>query len=225
MSIFHVLAALKSGALKAGQSARFILAFGFLVATVGCSSTLTRVETWDGEPAAAANAATLKAPGSIQVSRINGRNMSNFLMDDLALDYALLPGENEVIFTYKTIWAKSGVVENGESKVHVYTSEPRVVRFDAEQDTVYRFQFDQPASRSEAEQMAEDFVATVVTVDGEKVVAESSVWTPAVAAERTPIPESGPVGAAEGSALDTLKSVWATATEEEKKAFLRWAFE
>ncbi|MBW7473078.1 DUF2057 family protein [Marinobacter sp. M216] len=225
MSIFHLLTALKPGRSKAGQSARFIVAFGLLLAMAGCSSTLSRVETWDGEPAAAANAATLKAPGAIQVSRINGRNMSNFLMDDLPLDYALLPGENEVIFTYKTIWAKSGVVENGESKVHVYTSEPRVVRFNAEQDEVYRFQFDQPESRSEAEQMAEDFVATVVTVDGQEVVAESSVWTPAVASDRTPIPEGGQVGSAETTALETLKSVWATATEEEKKAFLRWAFE
>ncbi|MBW4936420.1 DUF2057 family protein [Marinobacter sp. F4206] len=225
MSIVHVFAALKPGSRIAGQGARLMMVFGLLIAMVGCSSTMSRVETWDGEPAAAANAATLKAPGAIQVSRINGRNMSNFLMDDLALDYALLPGQNEVIFTYKTIWAKSGVVENGESKVHVYTSEPRVVRFNAEQDEVYRFQFDQPESRAEAERMAEEFVATVVTVDGQKVVAESSVWTPSEASGRTPIPESGSVGSAQGSALDTLKSVWATATEEEKKAFLRWAFE
>jgi len=31
--------------------------------------------------------------------------------------------------------------------------------------------------------------------------------------------------AAQGNALDTLKSVWATASDEEKKNFLRWAFE
>lgn len=72
--------------------------------------------------------------------------MTNYLMDDLALDYALLPGENQVVFTYKTIWAKTGVVQNGESKVHVIESEPQVVRFEAAPNETYRFEFDKPES-------------------------------------------------------------------------------
>lgn len=201
------------------------LVAGFLLVTMaGCASSLTRIDTWEGDPDAAAQAATLKAPGAVNVARVNGRDMDNFLVDDLALDYGLLPGENEVVFTHKTIWAKSGVVENDEAKVHVYLTEPQVVRFDAEAGEVYRFQIPEPESRAEAEQMAENFEASVVTAEG-RVVASSEQWSPEQDSARTPIPAGAAVQSGEGNALDRLKAVWATATEEEKKAFLRWAFE
>ena len=115
-----------------------------------CASSVSRVETWQGNPAAASEAAVLKAPGEIQVKNVNGRSMTNFLIDDLDLDYALLPGENQVVFTYKTIWANPGVVENGESKVFTVESDPQVVRFDARPNAVYHFEFDKPATRPEA---------------------------------------------------------------------------
>ncbi|WP_449287510.1 DUF2057 family protein [Marinobacter sp. PE14] len=186
------------------------------------------METWEGNPAAASNAATLEAPGEIGVTRVNGRVMTNFLMDDLALDYALLPGENEVVFVYKTIWAKSGVVRNGESKVHVIESEPQVVRFEAEAGETYRFDFDRPESRQEAEQEMPEFSAAIVSSAG-AAVASSTVWDGAeqMAASRTPIPastsDSTPVSG--DNALEQLKTIWETANDEEKKAFLRWAFE
>lgn len=207
-----------------------LLASVLVVALVGCASSISRVETWEGEPANAGDAATLKAPGEIKVSRVNGKSVTNFLMDDLALDYALLPGQNEVVFTYKTIWAKSGVVENGESKVHVIESEPQVARFDAESGAVYRFVFEKPSTRAEAEEMIGGFSAAIVTANGQEV-ATSTDWDPQQAvAARTPIEGSGIASgsdgtAVNGTALDQLKSIWATASEEEKRAFLRWAFE
>ncbi|MFO7530549.1 MAG: DUF2057 family protein [Marinobacter sp.] len=205
-----------------------LLAGMLVLALAGCASSISRVETWEGEPANAADAATLKAPGEIQVSRVNGQSVTNFMMDDLVLDYALLPGQSEVVFTYKTIWAKSGVVENGESKVHVVESEPQVIRFDAIPGAVYRFEFEKPSSRAEAEQMIETFSAVIVSESGQEV-ASSSDWDPQQSvAARAPIPASGPDGAGvavTGTALEQLKSIWATASEEEKRAFLRWAFE
>lgn len=202
---------------------------GVLVLTLaGCASSISRVETWEGDPANADDAATLSAPGEIKVSLVNGRSVTSFLMDDLALDFALLPGQNEVVFTYKTIWAKSGVVENGESKVHIIESEPHVVRFEAEPGAVYRFDFERPSSRAEAERMIEAFSATIVSAGGQ-AVATSSEWDPRQAvADRTPLPASdgdGSAGSAAGTALERLKAIWATANEEEKRAFLRWAFE
>lgn len=224
MGITQVSSPLATSGRSIKRVSRSLLASVLVVALAGCASSMTRVETWEGEPEAASQAATLKTPGAIKVTRVNSQNMNNFLMDDLALDYALLPGENQVVFTHKTIWAKSGVVENGESKVHVYLSEPQVVRFNAEQDEVYRFRFPEPASRAEAEQMAETFMATVVTEDGQ-AVATSQVWAPTPDSDRTPIPASRVADSADGTALERLKAVWATATEDEKKAFLRWAFE
>lgn len=234
MSISHVLRVSRfklSHSSRWLQVGRALLPAVLLSFLVGCSSAVTKLETWEGDPATAVNAATLKAPGAIHISRVNGRAVTNYLMDDLALDYALLPGESEVVFTYKTIWAKAGVVSNGESKVHVIESEPKVVRFEASPDETYRFEFDKPESRRQAERMMPEFSAAIVGADGQ-VLAQSANWSPADStfAARTPVPGDQAANdealSSEGvSSLSRLKAVWATATDEEKKAFLRWAFE
>ena len=231
MNISHVIRVFQSTGQRWCRSfarVRVGLIAMVVMSLVGCASSVSVVETWDGNPAAATNAATLEAPGEIRVTRVNGRAMGNFLMEDLALDYALLPGENEVVFVYKTIWAKSGVVRNGESKVHVIESEPQVVRFEADAGETYRFEFDQPESRQEAEREMAEFSAQIVSSAG-TAVASSTVWDPSeqMTASRTPIPASTPESApANGdNALEQLKTIWETASDEEKKAFLRWAFE
>ncbi len=204
-----------------------------LVFLAGCSSSMTRIETWQGNSSQAANAATLKAPGEIRVTEVNGRSVGNFLMDDLALNYALLPGQNDVVFIYKTIWAKTGVVRNGESKVDVVESKPQLASFDAQAGATYEFSFEKPSSRTDAERRMNDFSAKIVTSDGQ-LAATSSEWDPSQAPARTPISVAAggsqtqtTAGAPDnqGNALNTLKSVWATASDEEKKDFLRWAFE
>ncbi|HTN33308.1 MAG TPA: DUF2057 family protein [Marinobacter sp.] len=230
MSVRHVFVYLKSTSRLIKRGGYLTLLAAVLAMVVGCSSALTKVETWQGNPPSAASAAVLKVPGEIQVEQVNGRSMTNYLLDDLALDYALLPGENEVVFTYKTIWAKSGVVKNGESKVYTVKSEPQVVHFTAEPEAIYKFSYQKPESRRDAEQMMPAFTAAVVTAGGASV-AQSHTWVPEQAPARTPVSlTKTPVGVSEiegadGNTLETLKSIWATASEEDKKTFLRWAFE
>lgn len=204
-----------------------------LVFLAGCSSSMTRIETWQGDSPQAANAATLKAPGEIRVTQVNGRSVGNFLMDDLALNYALLPGQNDVVFIYKTIWAKTTVVDNGESKVHVVESKPQLASIDAQAGATYEFRFEKPSSRTDAEHQMNDFSAKIVTSSGQ-LAATSTEWDPRQAPARTPMSVAAggsqaqtPAGAPESqaNALSTLKSVWATASDAEKKDFLRWAFE
>lgn len=205
-----------------------LLALVLSFTLVGCASSLTRIDTWQGDPSAAQNPAVLKAPGEIQVVSVNGRNMTNFLISDLALDYGLLPGQNDVVFTYKTIWARTGVVRDGESKVHTVESERQRVRFDAQPGAVYQFQFDRPSSRQQAEAMMANFSAAIVSETGE-VAGRSELWDDQAVAEAVRTPLSSPVDGAEsdvaGTPLDRLKSVWSEASEEEKRTFLRWAFE
>ena len=206
-----------------------LLAVLISVVMVGCASTVARVDTWEGQLPATTKPAVLQAPGEIQVVSVNGRNMTNFLIEDLALDYGLLPGENEVVFRYKTIWAKSGVVRNGESKVHVIESGTQVARFKASPDAVYGFEFNKPASRQEAEAMMESFSAKIVAGNG-TVVAVSEEWDgqSRLTDNRTPVPASGVESTGlpqEGGTLEKLKAIWADASDEDKKAFLRWAFE
>ncbi len=194
----------------------------------GCSSSMTRVQTWEGKPMDASGVAVLEAPGEIQVAEVNGRSVTNFLMDDLALDYELLPGNNRIVFSYKTIWAKSTVVKNGESKVATVTSEPQVVDLVARAGETYRFRFDKPASRAEAEAMMADFSASIVSASG-AVVATSSVYTgPERSDELLAGPASGTATSAAAGDVDTLetmKLLWQRATADEKREFLRWAFE
>lgn len=227
MSLYRVIEVSKAAMLQVSVLRLLAFITAALVLS-GCSSSMTRVQTWEGE-ASTEGSALLKAPGEIRVASVNGRPMGNFLIDDLALDYELLPGENQVVFSYKTIWAKTGVVRNGESKVHVVETERHAVTFDAEAGETYQFEFDKPESRQAAEAMTSDFSGALVNSAGEQVAAFES-WdgqSPATPA-RTPVPGASAAQSTTpqpGNTLEQLKALWGSASEEEKRTFLRWAFE
>lgn len=224
MSICHVL-----GFIKKSRFLMAVVAGSVIIS--GCSSTMSNIKTWEGD-ADASQTAILKAPSEIEVQQVNGRRLTNFLMEDLALDYELLPGENQVVFTYKTIWAKSGVVRNGESKVHVVETAPQAVTIDAQAGETYRFSFEPPTNRREAEAFAGDFAADIVNSSSD-IVASSGAWDgrSAEGARTAAAPvgpgdsDAGSEGDAEGGTLGELKALWGEASEEEQRAFLRWAFE
>lgn len=209
--------------------------FGFLVmaATIlmsGCSSSMTRVQTWEGAARDASQVAILQAPATIKVQEVNGRPMTRFLLEDLSLDYELLPGKNEVVFTYRTIWAKSEAVENGESRVHVVETPRQELTINAEPGATYQFEIEKPRTHAEAEAIVRDFSVNLLNSDGQ-VVATSAPWVaPDVrkTATRAPVPDSrtdSEPADATAPTLEQLKSLWGEASEEEKREFLRWAFE
>ncbi|EON90720.1 hypothetical protein MARLIPOL_17388 [Marinobacter lipolyticus SM19] len=225
MSIYHVLQVFKVTAFPVMALRLFVFALAAAM-LAGCASSLARIQTWEGEVAEGGRA-LLKAPGEIQVVRVNGLSMSDFLMDDLALNYDLLPGENQIVFNYKTIWAKTGVVRDGESKVHVVETEPHAVSFVAQAGESYTFEFDKPESRREAEALQERFSGAIV--DGAGVeVASFKLWngkTPGPARAPVSGDQRGTIGTTGGDTLGQLKALWQNASEEEKRTFLRWAFE
>lgn len=225
-----------SGALR---SLRFLMAGLLALVVAGCSSTLTRIQTWEGAAADDGAVAVLRAPGEIQVSQVNGRDVGNFLMDDLALDYELLPGRNVVVFKYKTIWAKGAGVENGESKVAVIETPPQQVIINARAGEQYEFVLPEPGSRRQAEALSRNF-RTQISNSGGAIVATSGRHEPAVSVAGTPsattpagTPVAGaPVSAAPQSmpggdlpALEAMKVLWERASAEDKREFLRWAFD
>ncbi len=225
MSIYHVSRVFKVAAFPVMIFRLFVFALAAIF-LAGCASSMTRIQTWEGE-AADDGRALLKAPGEIQVARVNGRSMSNFLMDDLALNYDLLPGENQVVFSYKTIWAKTGVVRNGESKVHVVETEPHAVSFIAQAGETYRFDFTKPESRREAEALRENFAGAIVNGAGEEV-AQFELWDgESTGPTRTPVSgdRRDTAETTDGDTLGQLKALWRDASEDEKRTFLRWAFE
>ncbi|MBB5322182.1 DUF2057 family protein [Marinobacter oulmenensis] len=195
----------------------------------GCASSAAQLNAWDGNPQGSANPAVLEAPGSIQVKSINGMSMQTYLLEDLALDYGILPGDAEVIFTYKSIWANPRVTDNDESSVSVVETEPQVVRFNARAGATYRFEFDKPDNRREAERMKDDFAVTVVSSNGSEV-ASSSEWDGRSMFDQSATSTAGTAGGnrtvlPQGNTLEQLKGLWEQANQEEKRTFLRWAFE
>jgi uncharacterized protein YccT (UPF0319 family) len=208
-----------------------LLTIAGLIFLSGCSSSMSRVQTWDGTVENVEQVAVLSASGGIQVQAVNGKTMTNFLIDDLEVEYELLPGQNRIVFTYKTIWSKAENVQDGESKVHVVETPRQVVTIDAEPGAVYRFDAPQPENRKQAQALVKNFSVDLVNASGQ-TVATSSPWTAAssqVAATKTPVPEApaytAPAGADSASTLEQLKALWAKASEEEKRKFLGWAFD
>lgn len=208
-----------------------LMAIVALALITGCSSGMSRVQTWEGSIDNAGQVAVISAPGAINVREVNGRPMTTFLVDDLAVEYELIPGENRVVFNYKTIWSKAERVEDGESKVHIVETPRQTLTLNAEPGETYRFDFEKPGTRQQAEALAQNFSATLVDSSGQ-AVATSSPWAEADSRKvvtRTPVPDSGQTRApADGPAVTTLeqlKALWGDASEEEKREFLRWAFE
>lgn len=208
-----------------------LLAIAGLILLAGCSSTMSRVQTWDGTVENAEQVAVLAASGGIKVQEVNGKPMTNFLIDDLDVEYELLPGQNRIVFTYKTIWSKAENVQDGESKVNVVETPRQVVTIDAEPDAVYRFDAPQPETRKQAQALVRDFSVDVVNASGQ-TVATSSPWTAAasqVAATKAPVPDSpaytAPADSESATTLEQLKVLWGKASEEEKRKFLGWAFD
>ncbi|WP_166259050.1 DUF2057 family protein [Marinobacter salicampi] len=206
---------------------------------------MSRVQTWDGAKAEPGQVAVLKTPGEIKVQSVNGRRTGSFLLDDLELDYELLPGRNEVVFTYETIWAKKTVVRNGESKVHTVSTEPQKLVIDAQAGETYIFELPDLSARKEAEAFA-DSPTLAVTNEAGKVVATASERTaptpslPTLAGaddseaseadaekDESQVVNTG-ARAMAGEKLGTveaLKVMWERASADEKREFLRWAFE
>ncbi len=206
------------------------VAIAAMILMSGCSSGMSRVQTWEGAAENAGQSAVLTAPGAINVREVNGRTMKGFLISDLAVAYELLPGENQIVFTHKTIWSKAERVDDGESKVHVVETPRQAVTIDARAGETYQFEIKKPETRQQAEALARDFSVDLVNSSGQ-VVATSSPWVASEsrkAVTLAPVPDSRAVNApvdAAAPTLEQLKSLWGEASEEEKREFLRWAFE
>ena len=202
---------------------RVLLLLVLIAGLSACAAAIGPIKTWEGNTAADAEPAILAAPGSVNVKQVNGKSMGNFLMKDLALDYQLLPGQNRIEFVHHTLWAKGQITRSDESPVHVVETPLMVVVIDALPGETYRFQLPRASNHREAQALAASFSAQVLDSAG-RVVAD------AVPASRADTPPAVSVSESVAPATDTdtlsaLKQMWQQATEEERRAFLRWSFE
>src|SRR5690606_23039677 len=143
------------------------------LALAACAATNTRIKGYQGTELPDAETATLNAPATIRALSINGQKAASFLLTDFDLSFALRPGQKHIVVQYRSIWAKKGVRENGDSAVETVDSEPVEVSFEAEAGKTYTFMLDEPGNVRDARQYAKRFSAALVTGSGE-VVAQST---------------------------------------------------
>lgn len=213
-----------------------------LVTLSACAATGSRTKAYDRPDLPREQTATLKAPSTIKVLSINGRDTTPFMLEDVALDFSLKPGSNDIVFRYRSIWARTAVRENGDSAVNVVESGLQQASIDARSGETYTFAYDDADNVREARRLAQGFSARIVDAGGE-VIARSAPYRAqgqAVAARSEPQEPAPVVGEASSSdqaqddssalapdmsTLDALNLLWQRATREEKEAFLRRAFE
>ncbi len=225
---------------------RSVFSMGLIVALAflyGCASG--PVQTWEGEKLNAGEMALLKAPSSIRIMSVNGKSMPDYLLDNLAVDYQLKPGITRVTYRYESVWASNQKNEEGKNVPVVVRSTAQDLRFNALAGEVYEFRFAQPADRIEAQRLASDFKVELVTAAGRSIlqlpdlvekseITATEPTTPETVSTATlhanqlsekQAPEKLPQQSGkEMQRLDALKSIWGSASAEEKKEFLRWAF-
>lgn len=218
MSISHVFVFFKN-------SMHMLGCFLLIGVLAGCAGTLSRVQTWDGE-APDGGVALLKTSGEIRVTTVNDNSVTNFLLDDLALDYELLPGNNRIVFIYRSIWAKTRKTEDHESPVHVVTSEPQVLTVEARAGETYQLTAShKPDNRREAQVFAAAPEINLLDASGAVLATARPLadGAPGQAESRMEVAGSGE-GAEEG-ALQRLKALWKQATAAERQEFLGWALD
>lgn len=180
------------------------------------------VKTYEGDDRAADQIAVLTAPENIRVVAIDGTKMPTYMLSGITTDYGLLPGEHVIEFEYEGVWAISRPDSEGRKSKEV-VSPPREARITVAPGQAFTFRFDRPEDLNEAEALAADFKAEIVDAAG-GVVANSTVKTEAaVAVQNAALPNNN--ATAPVSKLEALKTLWATMSAEDKKAFLSWAFQ
>jgi len=205
-----------------------LVAVFFFVGLTACTGK--PVKTYDGDKLPDDQVALLNAVENIQVLQIDGKKMTKYLLSNIETNYALSPGKHRVVFIYTSVWAKT-LSSADESRSELVESKPQVVEFEAAAGDRLRFDFDHVDNVRDARVLAERFAANVVDANAE-VVAASTVYNEEKEQELAAAKESVKQALAEPAsydqslpALDAMKLLWEKSSAEDKKEFLKWAFQ
>lgn len=214
------------------QSIKILSVLFISLVVVACSSG-TIVKTYEGDSMAKEQVAVLTAPENISLISVNGKKVPKYLLSSINVNYGLKPGTNVVVFGYESVWAIPGKTEDGQ-RSELAESGPKEVVIDAVAGAQYNFQFTEAENIREARELAQNFKAEIV--DANKTIVASStdtgVYAPPV--EKSANAILSRVAADSGSAddssnklptLEGLKVLWKNASADDKKEFLKWAFE
>jgi len=199
-------------------TAKFSLILSVLF--LSACSTGEIVKAYDGDELLVEQLAVLTAPENIVVLSINGNKMKNYLLSGINVSYGLKPGENLVVFQYESVWAKAIREDKDAPRSVKISSEPREVLVNAKAGEHLNFKFLNGSNVREARALAEAFTAEVIDSKFNVVAQSAEVGVYAASNVKTKLAKTSDL-----QTLDALKVLWGTATADEKKSFLAWAFQ
>ena len=200
------------------------MCFGFCLffLLVGCS-TSGLVKTYEGPVLTPSELGKLTTSEGIFLISVNGQSITRYIINNP--NYALKAGKNLIVFQYESVWGKAKKGANGARSESVI-SEPKEVLLDVGAGKAYTFSYLRPSNVREARKFADNVQVSVydkannLVAESQKLAYHAGLMPPS--AMGGVVDDSGKVKS--GKALDILKLTWSTATAEEKKAFLAWAF-
>ena len=208
-----------------------------------CSSSKL-VKAYSGDELPETQVVKLSVGDDLQIVRVNGEAVQEYLLGSLNLDYALKPGNNNVVFQYESVWAQSSVGDDGK-KAALVLSDLREIEFIASAGDKVSFVYPSASNVRDARKLAKDFDAEVINQRGE-VLAKSGDLSLAPASallskeddseERNAFAPVKPVDAAQEQIesldseanlpkIEAMKVLWVEMSAQEQKEFLKWAFQ
>src|SRR5690606_31578852 len=73
-----------------------------------CSASSPGVRTYEGAALDSSRAAVRLKPGDIKIEQVDGKPTKTYLLDNLEMNYELLPGPHTIVFRYNKVWAIAG---------------------------------------------------------------------------------------------------------------------
>lgn len=197
-----------------------------LLAMLAACSSNRLVQTYPGERLPNESLATLQVPDSIAMISVNGERVPDYLLSNISVKYGLKPGPNKLVFQYESVWAKARSGQDSERSEAV-VSKPREIDVTVKAGQVLSFKYASVENVRDARALAETFEAELVNKLG-RVVARSHDVTEEktqLAAGNTGTTVSNGSATDGLPALEAVKVLWKDLSQEDKKEFLRWAFQ
>jgi len=213
----------------------FLLVLG-VIALAGCVTTGGPIHYYKGNPLSEAQLATVILPEEIDLVAVNNRKRALPLVRNETYEIKLLPGLNELVLEYETIW------ELDSDSHETVQSEVIIVSQLMKAGDVYSISVPDFKTLEEAKAFAENFEVTMIKQStGEKVVSKKARYgvVSAVPASRVVSSvKAGVTGEAEVvvhgvedrahqvegkySPLQNLRYWWKEASEQERELFEDW---
>lgn len=212
----------------------------FAALFLAACSTNKIVKTYEGAVLPEEAIAVLTAPENITLISVDGKDVQQYMLNNLKVNYGLQAGDNLVVFQFDSVWAKAQKDEITGSRSEVVQSLPMEVLIPAKAGERYTFSHAPANNIREARTLADSFIARVVDEQA-NLIAESVALNSHKQAQemhvrndesllvqgRKDADQENELNQQQenGSTLEKLRLVWGEATPEEKKAFMVWVFQ